>query len=275
MKTVIRNWSITQSLNFTEQLNAGIRYFDLRVSIKKHGSKGKKSEKQPDELRLIHGLFGPTHKATMEEICEFLESHPKEIILLDFNHFYHMDKKHHSECVDSMKSIFGDKLCPYQTDTESLTFKFMWENGYQVIVFYHHQDPNHKLDIDPNDHLWPGSYIPSAWLNVSKLSDFKLKLDEMFRKRITSAPDGKAHNSTFHVCQGVLTPVASQIVGGLASSLKEKCSDQIAAYYVDWLKSTRPGKNGINICIIDFVETENYIRTVIRLNEKLLKKPLD
>ncbi|KAM4718510.1 PI-PLC X domain-containing protein 2 isoform 2-T2 [Anableps anableps] len=49
-KKVMVKWSMTQNLTFREQLDAGIRYFDLRVSSKP-GESG-------NEIYFIHGLFG-------------------------------------------------------------------------------------------------------------------------------------------------------------------------------------------------------------------------
>ncbi|KAL6462717.1 hypothetical protein MHYP_G00291390 [Metynnis hypsauchen] len=53
-KKVMKKWSMTQNLTFREQLEGGIRYFDLRVSSKP-GEVG-------CEVYFIHGLFG--HKVT-------------------------------------------------------------------------------------------------------------------------------------------------------------------------------------------------------------------
>ena len=48
-KKVAADWGLTQSLNFTEQLEAGVRYFDLRVALNPEDKK----------LYLVHTLYGP------------------------------------------------------------------------------------------------------------------------------------------------------------------------------------------------------------------------
>lgn len=51
-KKLMRKWLATQTLNFTSQLEAGIRFFDLRISTK---------PRDPDnELFFAHGLFSAT-----------------------------------------------------------------------------------------------------------------------------------------------------------------------------------------------------------------------
>ncbi|KAG7257095.1 hypothetical protein CRUP_026563, partial [Coryphaenoides rupestris] len=84
-KNVMVKWSMTQNLTFKEQLDAGIRYFDLRVSSKP-SEPGK-------EIYFIHGLFG--HK----------------VVFLDFNHHYAMGAEHHAYLIRMLKDVFGGKLC--------------------------------------------------------------------------------------------------------------------------------------------------------------------
>lgn len=51
-KKLMRKWLATQTMNFTSQLEAGIRFFDLRISTK---------PRDPDnELYFAHGLFSAT-----------------------------------------------------------------------------------------------------------------------------------------------------------------------------------------------------------------------
>lgn len=54
-KKLMRKWLATQTMNFTSQLEAGIRFFDLRISTK---------PRDPDnELYFAHGLFSATVRA--------------------------------------------------------------------------------------------------------------------------------------------------------------------------------------------------------------------
>lgn len=120
-------WSLTQSLNFTEQLKAGVRYFDFRVA----------SRKQSDKIYFIHGLYGMTVEDGVNEIMSFLRNHKKEVVMLDFNHFYEMSHEQHLQLLKTLAEIIGDMLCLY-IGTESLTLNILWEQGVQVVVIYHH-----------------------------------------------------------------------------------------------------------------------------------------
>ena len=48
----------------------------------------------------------------MEQISTYLSSHAREVVFLDFNHFYGVQNLHHEKLVTMLKDIFGDKLCP-------------------------------------------------------------------------------------------------------------------------------------------------------------------
>lgn len=48
----------------------------------------------------------------MEQISSFLSAHAREVVFLDFNHFYGVQNLHHEKLVAMLKEVFGDKLCP-------------------------------------------------------------------------------------------------------------------------------------------------------------------
>lgn len=123
VKKLMKKWSVTQNLTFREQLEAGIRYFDLRVSSKPGDA--------DQEIYFIHGLFGIKVWDGLMEIDSFLTQHPQEIVFLDFNHFYAMDEAHHKRLVLRIQEAFGNKLCS-ACSVESMTLRALWEKKCQV-----------------------------------------------------------------------------------------------------------------------------------------------
>ena len=124
-KDVIHRYSVTQKYSLTNQLNHGIRYFDFRVSTKPG----------TDSLHFLHALFGATVESGLREINEFLIEHPREIILMDFNHFYDMNEESHKRLLHLIEKLFKRKLCMF-VGVENATLNMLWENNLQVIVFY-------------------------------------------------------------------------------------------------------------------------------------------
>ncbi|XP_072371694.1 PI-PLC X domain-containing protein 3 [Scyliorhinus torazame] len=242
-KKLMRRWLATQSLSFGSQLQAGIRYFDLRISTK---------PRDPDnELYFAHGLFSATVREGLEEINAFLAEQPKEAIILDFNHFYGMQKSHHEKLIQMLRECFHSRLSPV-IFAQEVSLQYLWEKGYQVLVFYHNPV---ALEVT---FLWPGQMMPSPCPNTTDPE----KLIHFVQASITD----RRSKGTFFVSQLVLTPKASTVMKGVASGLRETITERALPSIIQWIKSQRPGENGVNIVTADFVELGDFISTVIGLN---------
>ncbi|WAR25496.1 LOW QUALITY PROTEIN: PLCX2-like protein [Mya arenaria] len=125
---IIYKWSVTQDCSFREQLVAGVRYFDLRVAPRRTTGK----------FHFLNTLFGISVEDGVREIFEFLREHDKEVVILDFNHFYDMSDEEHTELIQKLIDICGEKMFVC-VEIENLTLSTMWENGLQVIVIYHNK----------------------------------------------------------------------------------------------------------------------------------------
>uniref|UniRef100_A0A3Q2PTM6 Phosphatidylinositol-specific phospholipase C, X domain containing 3 n=1 Tax=Fundulus heteroclitus TaxID=8078 RepID=A0A3Q2PTM6_FUNHE len=242
-KKLMRKWLATQTMNFISQLEAGIRFFDLRISTK---------PRDPDnELYFAHGLFSATVREGLEQISCFLSAHAKEVVFLDFNHFYGVQNLHHEKLVAMLKEVFGEKLCPV-VFAQEVTLKYLWEKEYQVLVFYHHPM---ALEVP---FLWPGQMMPAPWANTTDPE----KLVQFLQASVTD----RRRKGTFFVSQVVLTPKASTVMKGVASGLRETITERALPGMMQWIRSQRPGENGINIITADFVELGEFISAVISLN---------
>ena len=242
VKDIVYNWSKAQSLSISRQLQAGVRYFDLRLSTKPG---------TPD-IYLCHGMYSTPLMACLTVINDYLNEHEKEVVLIDMNHFYGMTPDIHQACMKSIMDLFGSKLCPY-LDMESMTLSNLWSNKLQVIAFYHDDSATE------NFHFWPGAKIPSPWPHTTD-TDKMIKYLEHNYQRGRSA-------DTFYVTQGILTPDTALILLHPLSSLEVECSEKAAPVFVKWLASKKAGPKGINVCIMDFVQLKNYIPTLLALNK--------
>lgn len=128
VKKIMKKWSVTQNLTFKEQLEGGIRYFDLRVSSK--------PSEAGQEIYFIHGLFGITVFDGLMEMNTFLTQHPTEVIFLDFNHFYAMSNSHHEYLISKIQEVFGSKLCTKEC-VENVTLNYLWGKKQQVERNFH------------------------------------------------------------------------------------------------------------------------------------------
>ena len=138
---------------------------------------------------------------------------------------------------------------------ESVTLETLWESNLQVIVFYHSEFATE------NHQFWPGNYIPSPWPNVCNISKMLQFLSTNYAR---GRPQG-----TFYVTQGILTADTGFLIKHFMSSLRNMLCGKVVKPFVDWLQAKKAGANGINICIMDFIEDNDYITTVIALNNTL------
>lgn len=101
-----------------------IRYFDLRMAVKPNDA----------NFYTVHALFGDPVMKELVNIKSFLISHAKEIIVLDFQHFYGFSEADHSRLSSVLKSLFHNMICPYSYPIENLTLDTMRKNSWQVMI---------------------------------------------------------------------------------------------------------------------------------------------
>ncbi|KAM3850039.1 PI-PLC X domain-containing protein 1-like [Diretmus argenteus] len=110
VRQIVYKLAITQESTIREQLDAGIRYFDLRIARKPKDS-------NPTRVYFSHGLYTRTDVETvLKDVNDWAERHPKEILILALSHFRGIDEgskeQIHSHLINFIKTLFGAKLFP-------------------------------------------------------------------------------------------------------------------------------------------------------------------
>ncbi|CAL8076455.1 unnamed protein product [Calicophoron daubneyi] len=248
----LSRWTITQCASFYEQLQGGIRYFDLRVGVLQKSTSDR-------EFFFVHGQYALSIVTGLESIREFLREHPKEVVILDCNHSYDIESEEETEEVENLfVKILGNLLCPYRIEVPSL--ELMWRNGYQVIFFSCVKQAVDKL---PLPQLWPQFRIKSWWPETEHVHEMVTYLNEHYGPSLPRCPD------MFYVHQGVLTPTTKYVLHHLHGSVR-LLAQKAGTFFEDWLVDPErvAGPNGVNITIIDFCVTDfpDYAAKVINLN---------
>lgn len=113
---IVRRWAITQNLNATQQLEAGVRYFDLRFSLKRSAGQ--------TQFHFVHGLFAQEVKKPFFEMLSFLQQHPREFIVFDCQHFYEFYREDYKNLCDEIRMIFGNRIYgPFDGSLGQLTLE--------------------------------------------------------------------------------------------------------------------------------------------------------
>ncbi|XP_005732467.1 PI-PLC X domain-containing protein 1 [Pundamilia nyererei] len=251
MKPLIRpfvyKWAKTQECCIKHQLDCGVRYCDLRIAHRPNDSS--------THLYFYHGVYTTlTVETVLTEIREWLDAHPKEVVVLSFSHFLGLSQELHAVLLTTIRTVFASKLCPKKAE---VTLRKLWASGYQVIASYEHSTERRHTE------LWPD--IPYWWANKCKAEAL---IDEFERmKQQNRRPGG------FFVTGINLTEDLKYICTHPTESLK----DLVMSTYptlLGWVKEQTPGEEdgSLNIIAGDFVSESRFVPTVVALNQKLLKR---
>ncbi|XP_076582658.1 PI-PLC X domain-containing protein 1 [Chaetodon auriga] len=246
-RPAIFKWATTQDKSIEEQLSMGIRFFDLRVAHKPNDSSS--------DLYFTHVIY--THLTVLEtlvSVATWLESHPKEIVILACSHFEGISDKLHQAFIFSLKKLFGSKLCPQKEPV--LTLRSLWASGYQVVLSYDSQTAARHQE------LWPA--IPYWWANQRTAQGV---IDFLDWNKDLGRPEG------FFVSGLNLTADRYYIAKNLKQSLRTLTFSNWECLR-KWLEEQTPGSDpkSLNIIAGDFVGPLPLCSLVIALNQKLLRK---
>ncbi|XP_004454762.2 PI-PLC X domain-containing protein 1 [Dasypus novemcinctus] len=245
-RPVVLRWSVTQVLPVTQQLDAGVRYLDLRIAHMLEGSE--------KNLHFVHMLYTKALvEDTLTEISEWLENHPREVVILACRNFEGMTPELHEYLVTCLRNIFGDMLCP-RGDVPTL--RQLWVAGRQVIVSY-----EDECAVRRHPELWPG--IPYWWGN-------KVKADKLIGYLESMKSSGRPDE--LFVAGINLTENLTYVLAHPAASLETLTLPHLP-HLGAWVREQRPGPGAgcTNIIAGDFVGAGSFARDVIELNDKLLR----
>lgn len=117
-------YAATQDLTFAEQLERGVRYFDIRVNDK------------GGDLVIFHSVVnGVDYESVLRDIDEFMDAHPSEFLVLDFSHFKNDSEEKVFDLFDEIVSAERVVNDTNIADTEFLDALTLDDVRGKVIVF--------------------------------------------------------------------------------------------------------------------------------------------
>lgn len=242
-------------MDILQQLEAGIRYFDLRVAPKQvTGADGVVRQ----QLWIVHGLYSVPLKEVIRSFAYFLHEHDFEVVILDFQHFYKMTPELHLKVAKKLKKHLGAILIPNSVDLTLTEFRRLAADQHRVVVVYGRdwQGSGNDRAIQANDFLRPSEHcLHSPWPNTMSRSVLKDYLQKNLSQR------SPTH---LHCTQLVLTPQKATAVA--MKSLRDiatRVNQQVHLWIVEWYQQNLHG----NIMMIDHVETcPEFVPTLIKIN---------
>jgi len=248
-RELIALWSKAQDLSISDQLHAGIRYLDLRVSL------------VDSTYMLGHVLVCGTLDDALQQVLMFTLRYPSELIIVDVNHIYGMETtKSQVALINFIAGILDGRLVqgpqtlgPHNTVNEILHHDPV--DKARVILLFASSAAiaaSGRTDVwcseAENDPPCESSQIISLW------PDQPIATGVL--EHITSQPERDLNR--FYVSQGQITPsdeLISDLGVGLSShpgSLREAAElsnpEVLSMAAREW-RGTAP-----NIIILDFFE---------------------
>ncbi|TFK33406.1 PLC-like phosphodiesterase [Crucibulum laeve] len=160
---VIRSWAKTQSLTFTGQLYAGVRFFDLRIGVSLNDD--------DRSLRFVHSVeSNDTVRSLLEPMGTWMREHKDELIILDVQHLYNFDSHatKYDDLLTTFRDIFGSLLVPWSYFKEEKPFASYISSGKRVILLL----PPAPAGSTPKIDFWVrGESFKSKWFPDAKTID--------------------------------------------------------------------------------------------------------
>ncbi|VDN04694.1 unnamed protein product [Thelazia callipaeda] len=262
IRKAVYNWSKVQTMSIREQLENGVRFLDVKVAYIN------------ESFYVVNGLRSMEVRDLFRRVDEFLSLHPKEVVLVDINHFYEFREQQHSKLLDMISNLFGDRLISRPTSLRtamSYTLNKIWSSDGRVIIFYQpslpptrtsdingHAGPSETIKL-PN-HVWTRQFIKSPW---PKTDDAKRMVDE-----VAQIIQSRVLENGFQVCQAIVTLTVNSIIRQPTGTFEARFGRRATRELVDWLR--RNGhryRSNINVILVDFVDEDDFCGTMIDLNK--------
>ena len=244
----------TQDKNIKEQLELGIRYFDLRVAPNPNAN---------NELYFVHSKYGDSVNETLSDMKNFLEKHDKEVVILDFQHFQGMDSTSHQKLINLLKNNLGKYIATATPDTlNRKTLQELCSNNQRVILLYednsyyqyiYGQNDMESLIFNRSDSIY-SPWIEDEWKSSTLIPKLQTELD-------------KRPNDKLFVSQCISSFSDTRYVANFMAgySIYDFAKDLNPAV-INWVKND--SKQKANIIMVDFFNYPgNLVEDIINCNK--------
>jgi hypothetical protein len=127
MHSFIQNWAVTQTLTVKEQLEAGVRYLDLRIGL----------EQSSNTWKMHHGMiYGAGLKEILAEVKEFLQENPSEIVILGASHIMNFNMIQLKELIAELNREFEGFLFKRTPDWKDIPLEELAANNKRFVFIF-------------------------------------------------------------------------------------------------------------------------------------------
>lgn len=219
---------------------------------------------------LVHGVYCEEISGPLTDLVRFLDEHPKEVVILDFQHFYDLQAPQHQQLINIIMHNFHSKLFKRSfgdSNLIQLNLNFAYQYRKQIVVIY-------RNNLLTANEFFKANDFPTPWPNATNIDSLKEYLEKILESRLPYQG---------FVTQCVLTPDANFIIPRFYSTLKKKCAKKVDKDMSEWISELNPGnfregeKPKVNVILADFVDIHDnkFSKIVVDLNAKLENRQSD
>mmetsp|Transcript_13756 Transcript_13756/g.25949 ORF Transcript_13756/g.25949 Transcript_13756/m.25949 type:complete len:330 (+) Transcript_13756:36-1025(+) len=242
---IFENWAVSQASDIFHQLLSGSRYLDLRVGW---------SEDQSD-WHVYHFFVGASVKEVLQNVTQFLELYPQEIVIVEISHIEDVD---HSKHLPALETLILNTLGSFLYSADSHYTKSLNELialNQRVAVFME------KVAFKSSS-VWSRSLIHNSYAETDKVEE----MIEYNQRQLTKS------NSKMHLMKisWTLTPDEGTIVRGFLPlephtllKLAAKANSRMLEFAM-YAQARGISKIG-NIILVDNFETAGVIELLERM----------
>jgi len=256
IKKFVAPWFKTQECTILQQLNHGIRHFDLRVCKQTVAGSSEK-------FHICHGMLSVSVRSVLEQVNDFLKGNntKHEVISLDFNHVYGFTTMaDHLEFMNMTSRVLGlNSIVDRAVFGPTSTLNQIWTTSQRVFLHYINTAAVNAYGTTLRFGL--SSSLNTTWANKQDMASLHTELLNELRTR--------PNMNTFFVTQALMTPSLEMMVEGLfaaPSSIKQMAQMKYGII-PDWITDEFPTMK-TNIVNTDFynLRTERFVKAIIQKN---------
>lgn len=263
----ITAWARSQGLSLTDQLNAGIRYFDIRSAL----------DVDSDGNQTVRGTHFQFTEDSMEtllnEVKAFIDCTSAEIVILDFNHFYGANPSSafgsttdfpHQDFVDNtLTPLFASIAVTELNDT----IGEMLDSGQRVVILY---SETKEIKSAPSWLHNSKSNLTNTWYQPNTSQEMLKGMTKELTKKQKSPP------TKMYMLQGVYAPESSEYAEAVLSTTYDGLWYQAQTSTPDtigWLAQlSSADRLLVNIVEVDWAQYtnagESFMNQIIAINNE-------
>lgn len=176
---IMQNWGRSQTLDLWEQLDAGVRFLDLRIGI----------NRQDGEWKVHHGMvYGDDLEFSFGMIQQFLEENETEVVIIGVSHVEHFRMSHLEDLFDMLDFYFSSFSQKPFRGWMDIPLEQLMNMGQRLFFIVSHLQLEELKDL--GNLIWvnyQGKFLYNTFANRDKMEDmvdFNKKQIKMFKSYV-------------------------------------------------------------------------------------------